>query len=93
MWLEIRNPQDAVTYKDAIKHGKELKKQGAQPGNQNASVLNVKNKGVVNTFESDKGDNIQRGSTNKTYLTARLKRDEPELFEFDQHRAGESISS
>lgn len=76
-WLEIVSPEDVVSYKDAVYMGRTLRdKPGAPEGNKNA----CKEKNNCHKVTIDSKDQLPRDNR-ADYLTARIKRDNPEIFE------------
>lgn len=83
-WLKIVSPEDVISYQDAVDMGRTLRdRPGAPEGSRNNPMGRAgKTNCVINTI-SKKG----HGSTNTPYLTARLKRDNPEILE--KYKQGE----
>ena len=73
-WLKIKDPDDAVRYEVAVQGGRELKRVGAPEGNQNASKNNPYNISI--DLETEKQPQY---GTQKSYLLARLARDNPDI--------------
>jgi hypothetical protein len=82
-WLSIQSPETAVDYETAVKGGRELRdRPGAPEGTINNPLGNnqYKKSDEVNYVNNTINQN-GHGSTNIPYLTARLKRDNPEILE------------